>query len=430
LTPQSLFTVIAPVTAGRERELRELLASMNASPGWADPRNALVPFGDFPQLHFARLVVLVDSTLADVQAYGLPPPRLPVYLAFIGDCDGPAPACLADLARRAGDGLRAIFAHCEGFQGELLAWMRSRDQRPAACYTNWVGRTVLQIREEAALQQLLSAQVNRTPLMSIAEAQQRRRGLRHYAQSQIAAGRLRLTSASPTPLGWWLAKVFNAIGMVLAGVVALPFLIALLPFLAIRLRTLETTDPEICPPPDPQALLELQQLEDYDVTNQYTALGSVKPGLFRRWLMTVVLTAIQFTCRHIFTRGYLARVQTIHFARWLYLDQKTRMLFTSNYDGGHQNYMDDFINKVAWGLNLVFSNGIGWPQTAWLIRRGARREHRFKYFQRRHQIPTQVWYKAYPGLTLIDLERNARIRAGLERNRMSDREALAWLQLL
>jgi hypothetical protein len=174
----------------------------------------------------------------------------------------------------------------------------------------------------------------------------------------------------------------------------------------------------------------LQQLEDYDVSNQYTAIGSVKPGLFRRGLLTLILAAIQFACRNLFTRGYLARVQTIHFARWLFLDDKTRVVFTSNYDGGHQAYMDDFINKVAWGLNIVFSNGIGWPRTDWLIARGARREHLFKYYQRRHQIPTQVWYKAYPGLTLSDLARNSRIREGLERTRMSDDEALVWLKLL
>ena len=53
----------------------------------------------------------------------------------------------------------------------------------------------------------------------------------------------------------------------------------------------------------------------------------------------------------------------------------TPMVFASSYDGGHQAYMDDFINKVAWGLNLVFSSGVGWPRTDWLLLRGARREH-------------------------------------------------------
>ena len=66
----------------------------------------------------------------------------------------------------------------------------------------------------------------------------------------------------------------------------------------------------------------------------------------------------------------------------------------------------------------------------WLIKRGARHEKNFKYFQRRHQIPSQVWYKAYPGLTLTDLARNQRIREGLERASMSDAQALAWLRLL
>jgi hypothetical protein len=123
-------------------------------------------------------------------------------------------------------------------------------------------------------------------------------------------------------------------------------------------------------------------------------------------------------------------VRTIHFARWVFLDNQTRIMFSSNYDGSHEAYMDDFINKVAWGLNLVFSNGIGWPRTDWLIKRGARFEQRFKHYQRRHQIPSQVWYKAYPGLTLVDLVRNQRIREGLEKSWMSEPQAQAWLRLL
>ena len=82
--------------------------------------------------------------------------------------------------------------------------------------------------------------------------------------------------------------------------------------------------------------------------------------------------------------------------------------------------MDDFINKVAWGINLVFSNGIGYPRTDWLIAGGAKDEQKYKRVLRRHQLPTDVWYKAYPGLTVIDLERNSRIREGIERPSMTD----------
>jgi hypothetical protein len=54
----------------------------------------------------------------------------------------------------------------------------------------------------------------------------------------------------------------------------------------------------------------------------------------------------------------------------------------------------------------------------------------FKYFLRRHQVPSQVWYKAYPGLTTADLARNTRIREGLESQTMTVAEALRWLAMI
>ena len=92
--------------------------------------------------------------------------------------------------------------------------------------------------------------------------------------------------------------------------------------------------------------------------------------------------------------------------------------------------MDDFINKVYFGLNVVFCNGIGYPRTDWLLQGGSADERRFKEFQRRHTVLTQVWYKAYPGLTAVDLDRNTRIRRGLESWLMSEQEAREWLALL
>lgn len=432
MTPQSHFMVVAPIAVGHEASLRELLNSMNSAPGVADPLNALLPFGQFERLHFARLVILDDPTLADLQAYNLPRPTLPIYLAFFADCDGPSRQILVDLTQRAGVGLRKIFAHCEGFNAadDLLSWMLAHDRPLAANYVNWVGRSVQKIKQDSALQRALAAKVPRGPLISAAQAQQRRRDLIAFVEAEVRAGRLALTPAEPTPLAWQLAKLINLIAIPLVLLLALPLLIVFSPLLIAQLRRRETTDPEICPRPDLAALQELRLLEDRDVTNQYTALGLLKPGRFRRWLLGALLMLVGYTCRHIFTRGYLARVQTIHFARWVFLDGNTRVMFASSYDGSHEAYMDDFINKVGWGLNLLFSNGLGWPRTDWLILRGARIEQRFKHYQRRHQLPTQVWYKAYPGLALVDLKRNQRIREGLQMAKVSDAQALAWLQLL
>ncbi len=139
---------------------------------------------------------------------------------------------------------------------------------------------------------------------------------------------------------------------------------------------------------------------------------------------------LNYTARHIYNRGFLTRIRTIHFARWVLVDNNRRIFFASNYDGSHESYMDDFINKVAWGLNLVFSNGIGYPATRWLIKGGAEYEQKYKYTLRRHQLPSEVWYKAYPDMTAYDLSRNSRIRQGVEKRQCSDAEVREWLSLI
>jgi hypothetical protein len=424
--------VVAAISPGREAGLGKLLATLNVRPGVVDPANAVLPFAAFPRLHFARFAVLGDATMADLEVFGLPRPKLPTYLVFMGDCDGPGQEQLAELVQRAGEGLRRIFSHCRALdpRDDLLDWLIEHDRPVAAPYVNWIGRTVLQIREESALQRLLSARVPRGLSEAAVDPQTMRRQLLAFARAEQAAGRLVLTPPAPTPLDWQIRNLLHAIGLPLAGLVLLPLVIVLLPVFLVLLRRHEKRDPEYCPRPRTAAVREMQELEDHDPSNSFTALGPVKPGLFRRGLVQLLLVLIAYACRHVFGRGHLGRVRTIHFAHWVFLDDKTRVLFASSYDGSHESYMDDFINKVAWGLNLIFSNGFGWPRTDWLITGGARHELRFKYYQRGHQLPTQVWYKAYPGLTLADLDRNRRIREGYERVEMSDAQVLAWLRLL
>jgi hypothetical protein len=433
MTPQSSFAVVAAIEPGREGYLRTLLASMNRRPGVVDPENDLVPFGRFERLHFARFVVLDDPAADDVAAHGVTPPRDAVSLAFVGDCDGPADVLLADLSERAGPGLHRIFAHCRGrpADGDLLAWMKAHDHPAAAHYVNWVGRTVRQVREESALRQALETYLdaNARALAGRAPAQVYD-DLRAFVGRERQAGRLALTPPGPTPPGWRVRKLLHAAGVPLALLLALPLLLLYLPLFALLLRRRERTDPEIAPRPDLEHVKRLADLEDHDVTNQFSAMGTLKPGRFRRTTLIFVLWIVAYTTRHVYTRGFLARVNTIHFARWTFLDDKRRLLFVSNYDGSLESYMDDFINKVAFGLNVVFTNGVGYPRTRWLVLDGAKDEQKFKYFIRRHELATEVWYNAHPGLTAFELERNSRIRTGLERPPMTDAEAREWLLLL
>jgi hypothetical protein len=447
--------VAAPIVPGREAELRNLLLTMNRLPGTADPNNQLVPFGVFDTLHFARFVILNDTTLDDLKVFGPDAefPDAPIYLAFLGDCDGSAELLLADFADRARGGLRKIFAYCEGFEphGDLLQWMQSHSVKPMAAYVNWIGRTVRQIREEAALHEALAkylAEYLADPSITDAAKDQPLQ-IRDALIRTVGEKGPRLTPPAPTPIGWQIRRLLYILATALAAfIILLPLLkltfgAALLVYGAVlliigaavavflvHLRRHETTDPDVQRPPIPPSnehLLALGKLQDHDVTNQYTAFGSFKPGPFPRWTTTVIWWLVNLATPILYPRGNLARIKTIHFARWVFLDGKRRGLFASNYDGSSESYMDDFVNKVAFGLNLTFGQGVGYPRTHFLLCGGANREQEFKNVQRRHALPTEVWYKAYPGLTLVDIERNTRIREGLERKTMTETEIRQWL---
>jgi len=484
--------VVAPIGGERMAALRALLASMNDRPGMAKRDNPIVPFGELENLHYARFVILDDETLRDFEEYGAPIPDFAVLLAFLGDCDGPADQLLADMVRLAAPGLRQIFSCCQGFtpDTDLLAWMQAHSQAPAANYVNWVGRTVRQIREEARLREVLVTCVkDRQEEFERDEPREVRAKLIAHCQPLVHDGRISLTRAPRTPFGWSVRNFLHwAIipgALLLPWLLASPFLLPLpplffwivLPFVALGalsfvvlirfipaafavivafgvwlvplfillplligaallaavvflwvLRRYEKREPEIIHRPEVDRILQLAALEDHDVTNQYTALGSVKPNWFRRALFPVILWVIDYFARHVYQRGHLGRVRNIHFARWVFLDGKKRMIFASNYDGSHEAYMDDFINKADWALNLSFNCGLGYPRTRWILKDGIDDELKFKYTQRRHQMPTETWYRGYPGLTVYDIERNARVRAGFERRTMTDAEIRAWLR--
>ena len=425
--------VVAEVRPGHESALRDVLARMNAGPGQADPDNRVLPFGRFDTLHFARFAILDDTTHIDLATCGVKPESLPTYLAFLGDCDGSGARQLDEFVRIAPTGLREVFSHCAGFPPDprdLGPFLHSRDLPVAAAYVNWIGRTRQRIREERALAEALASRVRELQSTPPGQLQAVRQQLVDHVAGERRAGRLNLTPEPPTPPGWWLRNLLHAIAIPVLGLIALPFLLLCSPIFLWQLRRRERSDAEIVPPPDPAHVAELATFEDRCVTNAFTALGSVKPGGFRRVLVVVLVALLDYAARHVYGRGHLTRVQTIHFARWVFLDDRKRLLFASNYDGILESYMDDFINKVAWGLNLVFGNGVGYPRTNWLVQGGARNSQAFKNYLRRHQVANSVWYKADAGLSAMDLARHTRLREGLERASMSDREIEDWLRLM
>ena len=102
----------------------------------------------------------------------------------------------------------------------------------------------------------------------------------------VEAETLRAASLCPTreatPLGWWIRKMLHLICMPLFLLLASPLLILIAPFYLFQLRRLEKTDPEPDIVVDDDHFETLAKAEDHDVTNPYSALGSLKPGLLRQ----------------------------------------------------------------------------------------------------------------------------------------------------
>ena len=83
----------------------------------------------------------------------------------------------------------------------------------AAGYVNWVGRSVRQVQEEAALYDAVQRHLQREWPSLAHEPPHRVHGrLSGLIRDDVAAGRLRLSPEPPTPLGWTLRKLLHGIG--------------------------------------------------------------------------------------------------------------------------------------------------------------------------------------------------------------------------
>jgi hypothetical protein len=420
---QVALTVAAEVRPEAAGELRALLASM----GDGVANGSVVDFEPFAGLHFARFV-LVD------EAHDLGGAELPAWLVYMADLDVSKERHLGELAGPAGEGVDRLFAHCAGYpaaptRDARLAYLRGHVIAEQARYVNTVGRSARQIHQEARLHDRVEGYLdaNAHELRGLAGGEIRR-NVRELVESDEALHWAR-RPADGLDRGFRTRELVHAISMPLLLLLVSPLLLVGLPFFLVALRLHERRDaaPHLKPPPE--LVQELALLEDQLVQNPFTAIGLVKPGPFRRLTLLGILAAIDYATRHLFNRGNLAGVKTIHFARWIFLDGRRRMIFASNYDGSLESYMDDFIDKIAWGLNFVFSNGHGYPRTRFLVLGGARDELAFKDYLRLHQVPTRVWHSAYGRLSAANVANNERIRAGLQGDAGME-EAKRWVRAL
>ena len=98
-------------------------------------------------------------------------------------------------------------------------------------------------------------------------------------------------------------------------------------------------------------------------------------------------------------------VGTVHDMRFVFLDNDTKLLFATAYDGDWDPYIDDFGTKIPDALDILLCNQEEYPGI---------RSSSFKDWLAKHQISAEAWYVASPNLTVAETQRLEKVGKAVE----------------
>ena len=96
---------------------------------------------------------------------------------------------------------------------------------------------------------------------------------------------------------------------------------------------------------------------------------------------------------------------TVHDMRFVFLDNDTKLLFATAYDGDWDPYIDDFVTKIPDALDMLLSNLEGFPGMHSPPPKG---------YLAAHQVTAEGWYVGNPDLTVVDTRRLKRVGKALD----------------
>src|SRR5262249_16850212 len=117
--------------------------------------------------------------------------------------------------------------------------------------------------------------------------------------------------------------------------------------------------------------------------SELTGIIPLVPGGGKRIRGLLDLLHGNFTAAHL--------LGALHDMRFVLLDNDTKLLFCTAYDGEWDSYIDDFGTKIPDAMDILFSNCEGWPGI---------RNPVIKDWLVKHQIAADAWYVASPNLTV------------------------------
>ncbi|MFC5949013.1 hypothetical protein ACFQH9_12095 [Pseudonocardia lutea] len=94
------------------------------------------------------------------------------------------------------------------------------------------------------------------------------------------------------------------------------------------------------------------------------------------------------------------KVGSLHDMRFVFLDNDTKLLFCTAFDGDWDPYIDDFVTQIPDYLDILSCGLEGWPGI---------RSPQAKDYLASHQITAEGWYVAHPDLTVADISRLERV---------------------
>ena len=398
------LTLIVPIRSGQEQALRQVLAAI------ADDlhQNPFLPIARSTRTHFLRLAIMND------QEFGS---RLLLTCNFDGDLSSYLQEWLS-----LGDDLDQLWDKCEGYEGssQLESFVRRYSYYAQAAYIALQGETVLRIRRRQHIRQWIQqvADLKSWPghgslthsadlldeLFSLKDPLSLRK-----AFQACAVGLWQAVQRIPAGICMLLKQLILRIFRFLGSILGAP---------ERKRLTSEVNGVKV----DFERLRILQQPEVVNGTNHLHLLSTIRKGRLCR--LRIVLFLINFAGRYLFPPGSLSNINSIHFAHWSIVDNGRHLLFVTHYNDSFDNYLGDFADRASDGLNSIWNNVEGYPEA------GAVDIVAFKqFFRNDQQLPSQVFYRAYPELSVGNILRDRSIVQPLA-NSLNQSKTRRWLSRL
>ena len=346
-------------------------------------KDSFFAFHKIPTVHFARWIIAPQTV------------KFPPSLIYAANIDGDQDEHLKDLVKYLFDELNQILSHCIDYPDQSnrnpdhqLTYLKKYVIKTPGFYVGAPNRTVQQVHQEAQLHRAVR-DFTRDHGKNWSTPREAYAAIKEFLVGDPKWDWARQNYHLPKKQ--YVMTLLLAILLILLLPLLIIFVILIHFFYELRAKPFGITQNQI----PLKRLAELKSQEDIIYQNQLSQVFETKGGL-RRLGLKFFLWATSYAARTWFVEGQLMGTPTIHFARWVLIDGGKRFVFFSNFDGSFDEYLGDFVDNNGWGLNAIYGAAKGYPRTFFMFGGGSYKVLEFMGWGRRTQVPTPIWYSAYP----------------------------------